>query len=80
MPAGGPPPMAPAGNAAGPGREATVRVVNADGTVETRTIRVGLTSRISAQVLSGLKEGEEVIAGIVDAPSNKNQGRPFGPF
>jgi len=65
-----------------PGRAATVRVVAADGSIETRDVRIGLASRISAEVLSGLSEGEEVVAGRVDTPT-QTQGRsgpPFGPF
>jgi macrolide-specific efflux system membrane fusion protein len=63
------------------GRAATVRVMKADGSIETRSIRVGLTSRISAQVLSGLEEGDEVVAGIVDSPqAGQQRGRPLGPF
>ncbi len=62
------------------GRRATVRVIHANGKLETRTIEVGVTSRIAAEVLSGLEQGEEVVAGIVDAPRTGNQPsrRPFG--
>ena len=65
-----------------PGRAATVRVVAADGSIETRDVRIGLASRISAEVLSGLSEGEEVVAGRVDTPAQTQNrgGPPFGPF
>lgn len=63
-------------------RKATVKVVNAKGVQEEREIMVGVTSRVLAEVISGLKEGEEVVAGIVQpqsaAPTNNNSngGRP----
>jgi len=66
-----------------PGKAATVQVVTADGSFETRNIRVGLASRIAVEVLSGLGQGEEVIAGTIDTAGQKknNDGPPgFGPF
>jgi macrolide-specific efflux system membrane fusion protein len=59
-------------------RAAKVRVVAADGTITDREIMVGVTSRVSAEVLSGLAEGEQVVAGIVQAQqanTNQNQQR-----
>ena len=38
-----------------------VRVVAADGRVETRRVRVGINNRLEAQVLSGLSAGEHVV-------------------
>jgi len=60
-------------------RAAKVRVVAADGSIAEREIVVGVTSRVSAEVLSGLTEGEQVVAGIVQAgqananPNQRNQ-------
>jgi macrolide-specific efflux system membrane fusion protein len=72
------------GQEQGSTRNATVRVYHEDGTIEERMITVGVTSRISAEVLSGLSEGDEVVAGIVDTASdNQNdnrRGMRFGPF
>jgi len=48
---------------------AVVRVVKADGTTERRDVRVGLTSRVSAQILSGLEPGERIAVGQRTAPS-----------
>lgn len=48
-------------------RLATVRVVRPDGSQEEREIIVGVTSRIAAEVISGLEAGEQVVAGIVQA-------------
>jgi macrolide-specific efflux system membrane fusion protein len=59
-------------------RAAKVRVVAADGSIAEREIMVGVTSRVSAEVLSGLTEGEQVVAGIVQAGqanANPNQQR-----
>jgi macrolide-specific efflux system membrane fusion protein len=40
----------------------SVRVAGADGKLQSREVRVGLTNRISAQILSGLEPGERVVA------------------
>ena len=55
--------------AAEPGvpRNATVTVVKDDGTREDRNVTIGVTSRVAAEVLSGLTVGEQVVAGIVQA-------------
>jgi macrolide-specific efflux system membrane fusion protein len=42
---------------------AMVRVMKADGTVEQREVRVGVMSRVSAQIVSGLEAGERVVTG-----------------
>ena len=53
-----------------------VRVLNDDGTVEPRTVEVGIDNRVNAQILSGLKEGEQVIIGEGSAnASSKGGGR-----
>jgi macrolide-specific efflux system membrane fusion protein len=44
-------------------RAATLTVVKDDGTQETRDVMVGVTDRVNAQIISGLAEGEQVIAG-----------------
>ncbi|MDO5768071.1 MAG: efflux RND transporter periplasmic adaptor subunit, partial [Psychrobacter sp.] len=46
-----------------------VRVLNADGSVEDRQVKVGIDNRVNAQILSGLKEGETVIIGEETANS-----------
>jgi macrolide-specific efflux system membrane fusion protein len=45
------------------GRPATVTVVNEDGSTETRDVVVGVSDRVTAAILSGLSEGEQVVAG-----------------
>ncbi len=68
------------GAAAGP-RRATVQVVGADNTQQQQEVLVGVTSRVSAEILSGLKEGDKVVAGIiqreVETPEQPQQGGNF---
>lgn len=45
------------------GGRATVRVMREDGTIEAREVKVGVVSRVSAQIVSGLEPGETVITG-----------------
>lgn len=56
-------------------RPALVTVVHDDGTQEERQVMVGLTSRVSAEIISGLREGEQVVAGIAqpDLPMQPQQ-------
>ena len=42
---------------------AMVRVMKPDGTLEDREVRVGVMSRISAQIISGVEPGEQVVTG-----------------
>ena len=46
---------------------AMVRVLKADGTIEQREVRVGVISRVSAEIVSGLEAGEQVVSGQVQA-------------
>lgn len=70
----------PAGNVAGQPRPAWVTVVKDDGSTETRRVRVGVSNRVSAEILSGLAEGERVVAGTrqADAPSRAGQQQRGG--
>jgi membrane fusion protein, macrolide-specific efflux system len=45
-------------------RQAKVKVMAADGSIEERDITIGISNRVHAEVLSGLKEGDRVIAGV----------------
>jgi macrolide-specific efflux system membrane fusion protein len=63
-----------------PGDQATVayvQVVLDDGETERREVRIGVTTRIAAEVLSGLKEGDQVVAGILQS-SAEPQGQGGG--
>ena len=44
-------------------RPAVVRVTKAGGEIEARDVRVGVVSRVSAQILSGLEPGEQIVVG-----------------
>lgn len=50
-------------------RQGTVKIIDADGQIEQRTVEVGVTNRVQMQVVSGLKEGDEVIVGLKLPPS-----------
>ena len=45
-------------------RQAKVKVMLEDGTIEEREITIGISNRVHAEVLSGLKEGDRVVAGL----------------
>ena len=55
-------------------RQAKVRVVNADGSITEREVTVGVMSRVTAEVIAGLAEGEQVVAGIVQATAPSTAG------
>ena len=61
---------------------ALVRVVKADGTIEDREVRVGVMTRVSAQIVSGLEPGEQVVTGAAtpkpatSAAKSGNSGAP----
>lgn len=57
---------------------ATVRVLKADGEVVEQTVKVGINNRVNAEILSGLKKGDEVILG--EEGPNKSSGRGGRPF
>jgi len=56
-----------------------VTVVRADGTREEREVLVGVTSRVAAEILSGLSEGEQVVAGILQASGSTAPAQQQGP-
>jgi macrolide-specific efflux system membrane fusion protein len=59
---------------------ATVQVAISDDEFEVREIRVGVTSRIAAEVLSGLEEGEQVVAGVLQSGQQEEQQRSQNNF
>lgn len=64
-------------NGAAPERRATVRVVRADGSLEEREIRIGVTSRIAAEVIDGLEEGERIVTGMRPSGGSSAGGSPM---
>lgn len=54
----------------GKATRAMVRVIQADGTAKPTPVLVGLNNRVTAQVLKGLKEGDEVV--ISDSADTSN--------
>ncbi len=57
-------------------RHATVQYVLPDGKTEPREVTIGVSSRIAAEVLSGLEEGDQVVAGIVQTRASEGQRPP----
>ena len=60
---------------AGATQTARVRVLK-DGRIEERKVVVGVMTRLSAQVVSGLAEGEQVVLGSASAAEPKRDGKP----
>ncbi|WP_371071547.1 MULTISPECIES: efflux RND transporter periplasmic adaptor subunit [unclassified Sinorhizobium] len=57
----------------------TVRVVGSDGKVAERKVEIGLNNKVTAQVRSGLDEGERVVTGEAAAQTMTSSGGPGGP-
>jgi macrolide-specific efflux system membrane fusion protein len=64
------------GDSAPRARQATVRVLEANGKITDRAIEIGVTNRIVAQVVSGLSEGDKVVSGLAvhEAPRGGTSG------
>ena len=62
--------------------ESAVQLVDANGEISHRAIKVGLNNKITAEVISGLKEGEQVVIGQTGAntqtPRAQTTPRPMG--
>ena len=63
----------PPGEGAPRVRHATVKVLEGNGKIAERTIEIGVTNRIVAQVVSGLAEGDKVVSGLT-GPEGSNSG------
>lgn len=61
------------------GRPALVTVVDADGSQRETEIRVGVSSRISAEVIEGLQAGDKVVAGIIQNQRPNQSPGGFNP-
>jgi membrane fusion protein, macrolide-specific efflux system len=60
-------------------RPAMVRVVGSNGAIEERIVRVGVTTRVTAQIVSGLEPGERVISGQRTAPPQRPRAEGGAP-
>ncbi len=58
----------------GPGRGATVSVLASGAEPELRDVRVGVTDRVHAEIISGLSEGERVLLSGPESRSRREQG------
>ncbi|MBI1203241.1 MAG: efflux RND transporter periplasmic adaptor subunit [Rhodopseudomonas sp.] len=56
-----------------------VKVVGSDGAIATRQVRIGLDDKITAQVLSGLTQGERVVTGEKTSATTTSSRVPGGP-
>lgn len=56
-------------------RQAKAKVMAEDGSIEKRDVTIGVSNRVHAQVLSGLKEGERVIAGVREPERRSTTGQ-----
>lgn len=59
-------------------RPAIVKVMDEDGDIEERNVLVGVTNRVQAQIIDGLKEGEMVVSG--SSKPNQVKVAPAGGF
>ena len=64
-------------NVGDPAQSATVQVMNSEGAVETREVKIGFSNNVEAEVISGLAEGEWVVSGARQPDSPDMQ---FGGF
>ncbi len=62
-------------------RRATVQVVGSNGEIEMREVKIGFDNGIEAEVISGLREGDNVVGGINQPPMSRPQvpGFIYGP-
>lgn len=62
------------------GPERTVKVMNEDGKIEQRQIKVGLTTSTEAEVLEGLEEGDKVVVAEASAQTQQSGRQPRNPL
>jgi membrane fusion protein, macrolide-specific efflux system len=66
------------------GRNRIVKVVANDGKIEERPVKIGISTSVEAQVLSGLKEGDKVVvaqaSGEQSAQRGQQQRNPLNPM
>lgn len=57
----------------------TVRVLDGEGRAVARNVRIGMNNRVDAEVLSGLRAGEQVVVGEASAVAPSASGFPPAP-
>jgi membrane fusion protein, macrolide-specific efflux system len=75
--------MVPASALRGPQANGSysIRVLEMNGTISTRSVKVGLNNKIFAEIVAGLTEGERVMTSADDAaPAKAGSSMPPGPF
>ena len=56
-------------------RDGVVKVVTEAGAIEERKVKVGISNRVQVQILEGLNEGDQVVAGVKPPPGQqRNDG------
>ncbi|OXY80947.1 efflux RND transporter periplasmic adaptor subunit [Oceanimonas doudoroffii] len=55
---------------------ARVKVLNADGQTEPRTVQLGVSDRIQAEIISGLEPGERVVLNLAAGTGDQSERRP----
>lgn len=60
----------------GPDGQTQVQVVGPDGRPQPRRVKIGINNSVSAQVLDGLREGEQVVLGNAATATSANGGGP----
>jgi macrolide-specific efflux system membrane fusion protein len=53
--------------------QTTVRLLQGNGRIEKRTVKVGIRNLVAAQILSGLTEGDTLVVGQVDSTGGHNK-------
>lgn len=56
-----------------------IRVPDAQGALQTRKVKIGLNNNVNAQVMSGLKQGEQVVIGQAAADADSDSSARRGP-
>src|SRR5664279_1825655 len=56
-----------------------VQILEPGGTASPRNVRIGLNNKLTAEVLQGLKEGEQVVTGKVSADAGGSKSQMGGP-
>ena len=56
--------------------QTTVRLLQGNGRIENRAVKVGIRNLVAAQILSGMTEGDTVVVGQVDPTGSRNKTGP----